>query len=405
MNRIVVGCLFIVAVGSGSGCGGFAGVGDACVAAPCATGLVCIDERCERPGAPIVDEPACAVDDDCAVGGSADGFACVDGACVVSSCFSDAQCGTRVCIDGSCAERALCLTDAGCDDGTLCIDNACRPPCLADDDCGAAIGGIALQQCVEGRCLQRCLNDATCFGGGLCEDGVCVADECSADDVIFRCGDLELCDGGRCTAYTPCAADGDCFDANLRCDVEAEPARCVERPACFNDAACGLDGLCLDRHCRPADGCFEDDDCAVGGSVGDECVAGRCVPAPGCRVAADCAADQVCANLRCVDDDIVTPAGIVIADAIGRCDRTCRRLYVVGESATFRLLAVDSDGLPVQAAIAASADDPAVIATIVGDAVVIDAADITATGTIVTIAPVAAEIDVTIVEAPAADEL
>jgi len=329
--------------------------GDPCDDAPCAPGLICTDEGvCDE--APPPPPPPCVEDSECLLDGDASGRVCDDGVCRFDDCATDAQCGTRICVEGTCAPRIPCVDDGQCDGGDLCVDNACRPPCRADDDCGLGIGGFGLQACVDGRCLQRCLGDGTCFGGGLCEDNVCVEPECAE---AVDCGDGNvLCDGGRCTSFTPCASDDECFDPNLECAVDLEPARCIERPLCRSDAECGLSGICLELHCRPAEVCAVDEDCT---RDVDECVGGRCVRSPACRSGADCEADERCVNLACVPAP--TPgdaARIDVADAFGPCVEGCRRVLFVGERLEVLAQGFDDAGLPIEANIPLVADDDGV---------------------------------------------
>lgn len=354
MNR-VVGVVVLVVVAALSACSPLGGRGSRCDRGPCAAGLVCTDEGlCDDPPAPPVPpEPPCDGAEDCPLDGDTSGRACVDGVCGFADCTFDLQCGSRICVDGQCATPQVCVTDDTCDNGQLCLDNICRDPCLADDDCGIAIGGISLNTCVEGRCLQRCLNDATCFGGGVCEGNICVEPACTVDDDCD--GDTVVCNAGRCESYTPCTTDPDCFDANLRCDTEATPVRCVERPLCNNDATCGLSALCLDNHCRPVDGCFVDDDCV---DASDECVGGRCVASPACRTSADCSADKACVNTRCVTTAIGTPDTVIVGDDAGVCEG-CQRVLVVGEVDTFTSLGLREQA-PVFAPVEASSNESAI---------------------------------------------
>ena len=342
-----------------SACAPFALEGESCIASPCAVGLLCVDDVCETP--PVPPPPPCQADNECPLDGDASGRICENGVCRFDDCAFDAQCGTRICEEGRCAPRVPCIGDRECDDGDLCTDNVCRPACQADDECGINIGGISLNTCVEGRCLQRCLNDATCFGQGLCEGGICVEPACvEADDCD---GENVLCNGGRCETFVPCENDAACFDANLFCDLEADPVRCSERPLCNADADCGLEGICLDGHCRPVDGCFVDDDCTA---ADNECVGGRCVRAPLCRQNADCAADQQCIGLRCLDaDDDVEAASILMADSLGLCDG-CTRTVFAGERLPLLVAGFDDVGLPVRATLSASSSDD-LVATVSGD--------------------------------------
>lgn len=356
MNRSVVPSLIaLVIVIASAACGPVGQKGEACDDGPCAPGLICTDEGiCDEPPPPP--PPPCVEDSECLLDGDASGRVCDDGVCRFDDCATDAQCGTRICVEGTCAPRIPCIDDDQCDGGDLCVDNACRPPCRADDDCGLGIGGFGLQACVEGRCLQRCLGDGTCFGGGLCEDNVCVEPECAE---ATDCGDGNvLCEGGRCTSFTPCASDDECFDPNLECAVNLEPARCIERPLCRNDAECGLAGICLERHCRPAEVCAVDEDCA---RDVDECVGGRCVRSPACRSGADCEASERCVNLACVPaPEPADAARIDVADAFGPCVERCRRVLFVGERLEILAQGYDDAGLAIEANLPIVADDDAV---------------------------------------------
>jgi hypothetical protein len=355
MNRVVAVAALVVVVALGA-CSPLGGRGSRCDRGPCAAGLECNDEGlCDDPPAPPVPpDPPCVDAEDCPLNGDTSGRACVEGVCGFAECAFDQQCGARICVDGLCATPEVCVADDNCNDGQLCLDNVCRDPCLGDDDCGIAVGGISLNTCVDGRCLQRCLNDATCFGGGVCEGNICVEPACAVDDDCE--GDTVLCNAGRCEGYTACATDPDCFDANLRCDTEVEPVRCVERPTCNNDAACGLSALCLDNHCRPVEGCFGDDDCV---DASDECVGGRCVASPACRTSADCSADKACVNTRCVVTAPGTPDEVIVGDDAGVCEG-CQRVLVVGEVETFTSQGFREQA-PVYAPVEASSNESAIV--------------------------------------------
>jgi hypothetical protein len=368
---VVVG---LVVVG-GAGCSPLGLKGDSCEDSPCAAGLVCDDGVCDDPPPPP--PPPCADDLECAIDGDASGRACVDGVCGFIDCAFDVQCGSRICLDGSCADAELCVADDDCGqrDGVnqLCVDDQCRPPCFGDEDCGGAVGGFSLQTCVDGRCLQRCLGDFTCLGGGLCENNACVAPDC-ADDSECAPGDDnggEFCDGGRCTAFTSCDADDDCFDANLFCDTAVVPVRCAERPACRADNECGQEALCLDRHCRPAQGCFTDDDCD---DADDECVGTRCVRRPDCRSSDECDGGRVCADLRCVAaPDAEAADFVVVEDRLGAIAADAARVVFVGERLTFATRGFDDDGLPVPGEIRADFTGPLAVTQGNDNVVTVDA--------------------------------
>jgi hypothetical protein len=367
---VVVVARAVVAVVGIAGCQPWSLVGEPCTLSPCAPGLLCIDAVCAAPPAPP--PPPCVDDDECAVDGDASGRVCDEGVCRFADCAFDVQCGSRVCVGGACADPVVCLGDDDCDASAVCDDNVCRPRCLTDDECGVSLGGVGLQTCVEGRCLQRCLNDATCFGQGICEAGSCQTPQCALDD---DCAAADLfCDAGRCTAFTPCALDDDCFDPNLFCDVEATPVRCAERPVCRADAECGAAALCIDAHCRPAAGCFVDADCV---DADDECVASRCVRRPDCRGDDDCADGNVCAGLRCVPPPPSTaPALVTVADARGACAATgpaCARALFVGERVDFVVQGFDATGRPVIGGARGDASG-GVTTTVDGDTVTVVAA-------------------------------
>jgi len=361
-------------------CAPWSAAGEPCTDAPCGPGLVCEDGVCVEPPPPP--PPPCVADDECAVDGDASGRVCDAGVCRFADCAFDAQCGTRICVDGNCAPAVACDVDVDCGGFPLeiCDEGACRPACFDDSACGPSVGGLGLQTCVDGRCLQRCLNDATCFGQGICDDGACQTPECATDDA---CGDGDVfCDGGRCAGFTTCDADVDCFDPNFFCDVEATPVRCAERPTCRADAECGSGALCTDAHCRPADTCFVDDDCA---DAANECVAGRCVRRPACRGDDDCAGEQVCAGLACVAAPAAVDAALVVlADALGACDAAaaCQRALFVGEATDFVAAGFDAEGVAVVGAFAATVavdeggetGEPVITATVAGDTVTVVAA-------------------------------
>lgn len=381
------------------GCAPTGGVGDDCDDAPCAPGLICTDEFvCAEPPPPP--PPPCEDELDCALDGDTSGRVCTDGVCGFADCAFDAQCGTRICVDGQCAPNVPCIRDTDCDDGALCVDNSCRPPCQSDDDCGVSVGGFGLNACVDGECLQRCFGDATCFGGGLCDNNVCIEPEC--EDAADCDGDNVLCDGGRCASFTPCQNDEGCFDPNLRCDLEVEPARCVERPTCRSDAACGVTGICLDEHCRDAEGCFVDDDCS---RDTDECVGGRCVRAPACRAASDCDDSDVCVNLRCEARAGVSPARLELGDGAGLCVAGCTRVLVVGEALSLLAQGYDDDGAPVDVDVLATSADANVTAGSSRNAISVDAPAVGNATVNVVAGDVGIDIDVRVVDAAASGEL
>jgi hypothetical protein len=317
--------------------------GDSCEDGPCALGLVCVDEVCERPEVLPEPPPPCEADSDCTLNGNADGRVCEEGECGFADCTFDLECGSRVCDDGSCRDREPCFGDGDCDDSSICTDGVCRTPCFLDDEC--AIGGLPLAACVEGECSQRCFGDVTCLGGGICEANVCVDPQCTFDEECIGDGSY-FCDAGRCTQYTPCDEDDDCFDPNFQCN---DLGRCEERPACRVDAECGA-GLCVDLHCRDAVSCVDGAECAAG----EECIAGRCTTEPQCRASTECEAGSVCDGARCVPAPELVEADTLAADyGLGACTSDaagpCAAVLVVGETFDFMLQGYGPAGLPVAA--------------------------------------------------------
>lgn len=333
-----------------AGCHPFAGLGEHCVETPCRLGLLCVDGVCEEPVASDAGPPPCARDDECVLRGNADGRECVEGVCAWASCSFDLQCGTRICDQGACAPREACANDDGCDDGRLCDDNACRSPCEDDDQCT----GLFEACDDEGRCRQQCFADLMCLGG-LCNDGLCEDPECATDDDCEQDGSW-ACNGGRCESFLPCDEDGDCFDPNFRCN---EIGRCEERALCTRDDECGLEGLCIEAHCRPTTVCLEDESLC---DDDEECVAGRCTNAPGCRRNADCAASEVCSRGSCRAEVTSTPSTLVVETALGAChasgEGACHLVLFEGEQARVRFGALDEEGMPVLSDLSASLDEP-----------------------------------------------
>lgn len=318
------------------------GVGDSCAAAPCAAGLVCVEERCQEPVPPPIDPNACDVDEDCALDGSLDGRACAEGQCTFIACAIDAQCGERVCNRGVCAERQECSANEDCDDDQVCEDGTCKTACAADEECG----GFSV--CDEGRCFQQCFIDFMCFGD-LCEDGVCVPPQCEEDIDCPEDGASYYCEAGRCVSFVPCAIDEDCFDPDYRC---SELGRCEERPACRADGDCGAAALCLGGLCRPTDVCEVDGDCGAD----RECVAAKCVATAACRFDGDCASDERCLVGLCQQREPVDPsalASIVVASHAGDCESDglgfCALTLFVGETMPLQAAGFDENGAPVVA--------------------------------------------------------
>lgn len=335
---------------STTACAPFAAEDESCEDKPCAAGLQCFESVCVRPTTPQEPESDCVEDDDCSLNGSADGRECEEGECVYTECVIDAQCGTRICEDGQCADAFPCSDDDDCREGQACQDSVCRAPCENDDDCAA----LPFNVCREGRCLQQCLGDFTCFGD-ICEDGVCLTPECDVDDDCE--GDAVACEDNRCTSFTPCENDDECFDADFLCN---DLGRCEERPLCRTDDECGLSALCIQDHCRPATTCASDDAC----DDGDECVAGRCVSALECRSDEDCEGLEVCDEGTCGVRAIETSSAVVVATAHQSCrsqDGACTLVLFSGETAEIRSISLDDGGRPLSVQHSAASDDEAIV--------------------------------------------
>lgn len=334
-------------------CAPFAAEDESCEEKPCAAGLQCFESVCVRPTVPQEPEPDCIEDDDCSLNGSADGRACEEGECVYIECIIDAQCGTRICEDGQCADAFPCSDDDDCREGEACQDSVCRSPCESDDDCSA----IPFNVCREGSCLQQCLGDFTCFGD-ICEEGVCLTPECNVDDDCE--GESVACDGNRCTSFTPCENDDECFDPDFRCN---DIGRCEERALCRTDDECGLSALCIQDHCRPATPCASDDAC----EDEDECVAGRCVSALECRSDEDCAGLEVCDEGNCGVRAQETSSSVVVATPHRSCrsqDGACSLVLFADESAEVRSISLDDSGRPLSVQHSAASDAEAIVSVV-----------------------------------------
>ena len=350
-----LGCL-VLCLGA---CRPVPGVGDSCADAPCSLGLVCVDERCQEPEPPPVDPNACTVNEDCELNGSLDGRACEEGQCVFIPCAVDAQCGERVCNRDVCAEREECEANEDCSRGEVCEAGVCKSACEADEECG----GFSV--CDEGRCFQQCFIDLMCLGD-LCEDGVCVPPECVEDADCPEDGASYYCEAGRCVSFVPCAVDGDCFDADYRCN---ELGRCEERPACRSDVDCGAGALCLGGLCRPTEVCSADADC----SDDKECVAAKCVATAACRYDGDCAAGERCLGQNCLagespDNDLVESLAVMSAGGVCESDGSgfCAATLFAGETLSLKIGAFDESGAPIIASAEWSSDDDTVASASTG---------------------------------------
>jgi MYXO-CTERM domain-containing protein len=227
-----------------------------CFEGGCATGFVCIGDRCVDEGCSMLAEPCpsgtlcrggeCRAPCDgviCPADRVCEGGACID-PCAGVVCPTNQVCvaadpaATTVCGPScACTELAepLCAADRACDDR---MGSATMGRCV-DPGCETAICAETVETCVDGACVDAC-EGVICPLGQTCASGECIPDLCSR----IICPTGQVC------------REGACFDA---CDM----------------VTCGVDLICRDGACVP-------DPCA-GTDCGDgfRCVEGMCIPLPG----------------------------------------------------------------------------------------------------------------------------
>lgn len=130
---------------------------DPCAGVLCATGLFCVQGRCEKTSC-FEPRYACL-----------SGQICKEGQCVPDPC-QKAQCTSeQVCKQGTCVASCAGIK---CSVGKSCREGKCTDDPCADVLCAA--GGV----CAYGRCYRDPCQETTCPGGQICVLGKCIADPC-----------------------------------------------------------------------------------------------------------------------------------------------------------------------------------------------------------------------------------
>ena len=184
--------------------------------------------------------PACTIDDDCALSHYCMDYDCVPGCNGDERCAEGEICEDEVCITG-CRLDEECTTD-----GEICLDNLCQPGCRLDEECTTE-GEVCLD--ATNQCGPGCRLDEDCADGEVCFDNACLVPDCleNAD-----CAMGEACVDYACV-MTACTEDADCAGYDLVCLVDS--GYCVE---CNTAADCidEEDWLCTANAC--ALNCVED---------------------------------------------------------------------------------------------------------------------------------------------------
>lgn len=293
-------------------------------------------------------QTTCTGQDDCAVG-----FACIGGACVLSTtedtgasggCSSGGTGGGSVGGDYGCIQIGGGGNTGGCTTGT-CGDLGGDGPggfeyCCGDWICDAdAVTGEVKCRC-EPRDYGYCERDEDCAPGEVCTDGFCFTDFCDCDvdsdcpegytcsgcfcildlnpstcDTDEDCPDGLTCVDGFC-GFGPCSDDNDCPEGqeclNGFCSYPscADDSECEEGYICINgfcvydfpsffscetDEDCDEGYVCIDGYCL-----FDFPNCDGGGDPcesSDVCIGGFCFP--GCQTEVDCESGFECVNGYC----------------------------------------------------------------------------------------------------------
>ncbi|CAG0892378.1 unnamed protein product, partial [Cyprideis torosa] len=280
---------------------------------------------------PIVTEPPCRLDSDCA-----SGLACLNEVCanpceVIGPCHSTATCRvldtvpyrTMICTcpdgwaplaDGRCRPLETevppgCVTDDDCPDVQACINRQCRDPCAcgANADCQVT-GHRAVCVCRPG------------FYGNPrigCSPIGCTSNE--------ECPDPESCYQGNCVnpclIYNPCLPNAECYGQNhigqCRClpGYEGDGLYSCKPIGCRVDSECPDDQACYNGVCRNP--CQVDNPCAANADCRASEHRAMCYCRPGmvgnpysfcqeevtaeCQVDADCREGLACIMQVCQD--------------------------------------------------------------------------------------------------------
>jgi hypothetical protein len=205
---------------------------------PCASGQTCRNFACVA-----VDAPECTTRTDCR-----SGEICIDGSCEAAAaegCVFNAECDGGMCVDGTCL--STCASNAECGTGENCRAGLCEPAeCRRTADCG---GG---EICVDASCENTCnkTTGAGCTTGYSCNTlGYCEPDTNVACRTNAECGRDEICTAGDCV--TPCTCNQDCGSGQV-CDLNS--GSCKAPPAtpitsCQTTCDCPGGQTCTDGQC------------------------------------------------------------------------------------------------------------------------------------------------------------
>jgi hypothetical protein len=243
------------------------------------------------------------------------------------TCLSDHQCadgnlcnGIERCVAGTCEGPTAPLA---CDDGDPCTTDSCDPAA------GCAHADVACPaSCGPGDDGLRCSDGTACTVSDVCSGGTCVgtplacadADPCTSDscDATLGCVYVEQADPPACLSnsqcvmaadHTPCVGDGEpctidgCLEGACQIGLNFIQRQCADGDACNGDEYCstvkacepGPAPVCDDgdlcngtESCAPASGCVPGSpapngtpcDDGFGCSGPDDCNGGACVGPP-----------------------------------------------------------------------------------------------------------------------------
>jgi len=215
-----------------------------CAAASCNGTILNKDDFCNGSGVCVDSGPM-----------SCGNYLCTGSACL-TSCSSDAQCGSSAyCMMSNCVPKIVngtaCASGAVCGSGNcidnFCCDTACGGTCKA---CSAALSVGANGTCSnvktntdpDGNCTAAVCADATT----LTKAQVCNASAvCASPSPATTACSPFLCSGAACTAT--CAVDSDCA-STAYCVGTTCTAKKAQGLACTASNQCGT-GNCIDNFC------------------------------------------------------------------------------------------------------------------------------------------------------------